>query len=98
MAFIQQCSSKNIHHSKCYCVISHSAERTNKVNLLASPDDGVTVLHDAVVNNHLSVVKLLVQAGGEYSPFTPHTTQSRSQRMPVRGLVEQACSGNEIAH
>jgi ankyrin repeat protein len=36
------------------------------VNLLTSPDDGVTVLHDAVVNNHLAVVKLLAQAGGEY--------------------------------
>ena len=40
------------------------AERTNRVDLLACPDDGVTVLHDAVVNHHLPVVKLLTEAGG----------------------------------
>ena len=41
-------------------------ERTNRVNLLVSALDGTTVLHDAVENNHLSVVKLLLKAGGKY--------------------------------
>ena len=34
--------------------------------MLACPDDGITVLHDAVMNNHLNVVKLLTQTGGKY--------------------------------
>ncbi|CAB4009329.1 SMC5-SMC6 complex localization factor 1-like [Paramuricea clavata] len=49
---------------QCVKKILQYHEKTNKVNLLACPDDGVTVLHDAVFNNHLAVVKLLTQAGG----------------------------------
>ncbi|XP_028396423.1 uncharacterized protein LOC114520372 [Dendronephthya gigantea] len=51
-------------HLRCVKKILRYHEKTNKVNLLACPAHGVTVLHDAVLNNHLPVVKLLTQAGG----------------------------------
>lgn len=43
------------------------------MNLLASPPDGTTVLHDAVGNHHLPVVKLLVEAGGKLKRLKIHS-------------------------
>ena len=43
---------------------SPSGAGSKRVNLLASTDDGITPLHDAVVNRRLDVVRLLLKYGG----------------------------------
>ena len=41
--------------------------RCKKVDLLISNTDGITPLHDAVVNNRLDICLLLLQHAGKYN-------------------------------
>ena len=48
----------------CLCV---GMDQGGKVNLLAKNGDGITPLHDSVMNDHVEVAQLLLQYGGMYA-------------------------------
>ena len=39
-------------------------ENTSKVNIFLTGDRGISVLHDAVMNDHVDVARILLQYGG----------------------------------
>lgn len=47
--------------------LNSDAKENMKLNLLACNEEGITPLHDAVLNDQVEVVRLLMKHGGRYS-------------------------------
>lgn len=60
-------------------------KKCKKVSLLATTEDQITPLHDAVMNNRLDICKLLLQHGGLCSAS-----------VPIQLLVEGKAEGLKI--
>lgn len=60
-------------------------KKCKKVSLLATTEDQITPLHDAVMNNRLDICKLLLQHGGLCSAS-----------VPIQLLVEVKAEGLKI--
>ena len=65
-------SNNHDYQSQGYGIFSGNSQKAKKVNLLVATPDGITPLHDAVVNQQLEAVRLLLNYGGKAFLISTH--------------------------